>query len=297
MRDDNWDDLRFFLAAARGGSFAAAARSLGVNESTTARRIARAERRLGTRLFERLKGRLDLTPAGERLRDRAEAVEREVEAAEVALSGADRQALGKVRVTAVPLLVNRVLLPALPSLLSDHPDLSLEFIAEPRDLSLTKREADLALRLARPAKELRAVARRVGYLSFAVYAPAGPVSAAALPWITYADAMADLPQARWIAQETARAGRSGSEAAPRVLVNDAEAILAAVEAGLGKSLLPVALGDSNPALRRLGAGPASLRREIWLMTHPELKDLPRIKAVTDWLVESLDTILSARTAD
>lgn len=280
MQDVRWDDLRFFLAVARVGVLAAAARRLHVNESTVARRIARAEESLGARLFVRLAGRLTLTPAGEGLLARAEAMERELQAAEAALGGADRRAAGRVRLTAVPLLVNRLLLPAVRPLLASHPDLVLELVAEPRDLSLTKREADLALRLARPLREQRVLARRLGTMTYAVYGPADAAAAGDLPWITYEDAMADLPQARWIAQETAK---GASTRPPQILVNDAEAVFAAVKAGLGKSLLPVRLAADDPALRRLGEGPPSLRRELWLLTHPDLRGLPRIEAVTGWL--------------
>ena len=281
MPETNWDDLRFVLAAARSGAIAAAARRLRVNESTVTRRLARAEASFGTRLFLRAGGRLLPTPAGEGLLARAEAMERELEAAAAALGGADRLAAGRVRLTAVPMLVDRLLLPALPRLLAAHPDLELELIAEPRDLSLTKREADLALRLARPGGEQRVLARRIGSLAFAVYGPLE--GAAALPWIAYADAMADLPQARWIAQEQAKGAAGHSGGAARVQVNDAEGLFAAVKAGLGKSLLPMPLAAADPALRRLDAGPPPLRREIWLLTHPDLRGLPRIKAVTGWL--------------
>jgi DNA-binding transcriptional LysR family regulator len=177
-------------------------------------------------------------------------------------------------------MVNRVLLPALPGLLAAHPHLQIELIAEPRDLSLTKREADIALRLARPQKELRTLARRVGELDYAVYGPAAAGPDEALPWITYDDSLRDLPQARWIAEQIA----GDPEAAPQVLVNDAEAILAGLKAGLGKSLLPRALGEKEPGLKRLGDCPPGLTREIWLMLHPDLKDLIRTKLVTAWLV-------------
>ena len=129
----------------------------------------------------------------------AERVEREVQAVEAAVSGADKLAAGLVRVTSVPLLVNRVLVPALPPLLAGHRQLRVELIAEPRDLSLTRREADIALRLARPRRELRAIARRIGRLDYAVYGPPARLPES-LPWITYEDAMADLPQWRWIAE-------------------------------------------------------------------------------------------------
>lgn len=155
MQDLDWDDLRFVLAVARGRSLAGAARRLRVNESTVGRRVARMEQRLGARLFERIAGSLTPTEAGDRVIAGAERVELELQAVAGAVSGTDRLAAGSVRLTAVPIVVNRILVPALPSLLSAHPDLRVELIAEPRDLSLTRRETDIALRLARPEDELR----------------------------------------------------------------------------------------------------------------------------------------------
>lgn len=278
-RDLNWNDLRFLLALARSSSLAGAARRLGVNESTVARRLAEAEQRLGARLFERGLGAFSPTEAGRAALAGAERVEREVQAVEAAVSGADRLAAGLVRVTSVPIVVNRLLMPALPELLRAHPQLRVELIAEPRDLSLTRREADIALRLARPAKELRAVARRIGRLDYGVYAPARRARGA-LPWITYEDAMAALPQWRWMAERAAE-----GEAEPRVTVNDAEAILQGIKAGLGKSLLPLAVAEGEPGLRRLDPGPPALSRELWLMVHPELRGLTRVRVVLDWLAE------------
>lgn len=278
MQDMNWDDLRFVLAVARTGSLAGAGRRLGVNESTVARRIAKAETRLRARLFERTPGGLEPAEAGAAIIRAAERVELEVQAAEKAATGMDDLAAGPVRVTSVPVIVNHVLAPALPELLDRHPLLRVELNADARALSLTRREADIALRLARPHGESRAIARRVGRLDYAVYGSSSE-GAEASPWITYDDSMADLPQARWIA---ARLSAGGGAAAP-VAVGDAETILHCVKAGLGKSLLPVAIGEGQAGLVRLEEGPAFPSREIWLLIHPDLRDLVRIRVVVDWL--------------
>ncbi len=279
MQDDDWDTFRIALSVARTRSFAAAARHLGVNESTVARRLARAERRLEARLFERTGGKLEPTRAGAELVRRAERIELEVQAAQGAISGTDARAAGTVRITSVPIVTNRILAPALPSLLAAHPLLRIELIAEPRNLSLTKREADIAVRLARPQREVRTVARRIGRLDFAVYGPAEHVDKT-LPWVTYDETMNDLPQSRWIAETIAR----DSAPEPHVLVNDAETLLQCVAAGLGKSLLPVAVGDRQPGLARIGELPNALSREIWLLVHPDLRDLTRIRIVMDWII-------------
>ena len=237
MQPIAWDDLRYVLALARFATIAEAARRLAVDEVTVGRRIARIERQLGARLFERGRGKLAPTEAGRATAERAERVEQEVEGLLAAVAGADRVAAGRVRVTAVPVIVNRLLLPALPLLLEANPDLEVDLIAEPRDLSPVKREVDIAVRLARPVRELRTIARRIGDLVHAVYGAPGRDSDS-LPWITYEDLMADLPQARWIAARIT----AGDAAAP-VRVSDAEGIVSALQRGIGKSLLPSVIGD------------------------------------------------------
>ncbi len=278
MPEFNWDDLRFLLALTRSGSLAGAAKSLGVNESTVARRIDRLEAKLGARLIERASGQLHPSEAGRQVLAAAERMDLEAQSVAGQVAGSDQRIAGRVRLTAVPILVNRVLMPALPALLTAHPALELELIAEPRDLSLTKREADIALRLARPRKETRNLARRIGTLDYAVYGLA-EANKDSLLWVTYEDSLTDLPQARWIAERLKAEGA----AAAQVKVNDAEGLLQSLRAGLGKSLLPVKVAGSDAALGRLEGYPAGPSRELWLITHPELRRLPRIGAVTDWL--------------
>ncbi len=285
MQPMNWNDLRYVLAISRGRTLTAAARQLGVDDTTVARRLAAVQEMIGARLYQRLPdGTLQLTPSGERAALHAERIEREIGALDVALAGADDVVSGTVRVTSVPIIVNHILVPAAQSLLKCHPNLQLEFVADARDLSLTRREADLALRLARPKTGgTKVTARRVGTLRYDVYASASRSvrSAKMLPWITYDEAMAHLPQARWIAAAAVR----NDEKIAAVRVDDAEAVLEAVIAGLGRSLLPCVVADSDSRLRRLGAKRRApmLTRELWLLTHSELRKLGRIEAVVAWI--------------
>jgi len=273
----DWSDLRYVLTVARAGTLAAAARRLGVNQTTVARRIAAAEKALAARLFERRDGVLHPTKAGEAAIARAAQVEQEVAALERGIAGADAAPGGTVRLTAVPILANRLLIPAVPRLLVRHPRLRLELIAEPRNLSLTRREADIALRLARPESGA-ALVRRIGRLDYAVYGPRRR-KPDGLAWITYEEGLSHLPQARWIAAQ-------GHETAP-LLLNDAEAIVQAVRAGIGKSLLPCFVGQREPGLKRLSR--VVLARDIWLMVHRDLRAQARIAAVIDWVVELMAT--------
>lgn len=283
MHDIDWNDLRYVLALARGRSFAAAGRELGTDATTVGRRLRILEQRLGTALFQRDAGGTMLpTPTGEIASARAEAIEAEVMALSGALEAADPMALGRVRLTAPPSFINRLLIPAAPGLLPHHPGLQLELIGDSRNFNLTRREADMALRLARPADMTngKVVARRIATLDYAVYVAAGQQAQVEnLPWLVYEEAMAHLPHARWIAAQAEKSGRVGALA-----VNDAESLLQAAIAGLGRALLPKILAEGIEGLCRVEPGDKNLPvREVWLLVHAELRHLARIRAVSGWL--------------
>jgi DNA-binding transcriptional LysR family regulator len=287
MLKENWDDLRVVLAASRTGNFGEAARLLSVNESTVVRRIAQVEQRLAARLFDRVKGKLTPTEAGLEIASLAERIEIEVQNSTRTISGSDVRVAGTVRVTSVPILTNRILIPALPNLLGQHPDLNVELVAEARSLSLTKREADVAIRLARPRDEFSVVARKLGDLTYGVYMRDG-ASEDRLRWLTYDDRMNDLPQAEWMTKTIGL----GQGSTGQVMVNDAEALLACVQEGLGKTLLPVAVGESIGGLVRAAQSPCDLTREIWLLVHPDLRKLNRVRTVIDWAAATVDALAS-----
>jgi DNA-binding transcriptional LysR family regulator len=281
MQAMDWNDLRYVLAVSRAGTLAAAARRLRVDQTTVARRLAEAERGLRVRLFERVDGSLRPTRAGEAAILQAERVEQEIETLERGIGGADARVAGSVRLTAVPVLVNRLLVPAASALRAKYPGLRLELIADSRNASLTRREADIALRFARPDSGRAVLARRIGHVGYALYGPRR--KAKTLPWLTYDESFAHLPQARWI--EQAR----GDEPVAPLALSDAEAIAAAVRAGLGKSLLPCFAADGDPGLRRLG-DKVVLTRELWLLTHEALRHQARLAAVVDWLAGLMKTL-------
>lgn len=283
MQDMDWNDLRYLLALAREGTLAAAGRELKTDATTVGRRLRRLEERLGAALFQRdLGGAMMATPAGEIAIARAEAIEAEAAALSGALEASDTTALGKVRLTAAPSIVSRLLIPAAAGLLSDHPRLQLELISEARNLNLTRREADMAIRLARPADitSAKVVARRIATLDYAIYAAAEKQDRAErLPWLIYEDGMMHLPHARWIA---AQAEKSGTGSA--LAVNDAEALIQAALAGLGRALLPRVLAERVEGLCRVETDDRTLpAREVWLLTHAELRPLTRIRIVSQWL--------------
>lgn len=272
----NWNDLRVALAIVREGTLSAAGRSLGVDQTTVTRRLAALEQALDARLFDRRDGRLIPTAAGEEVIARAERAEVELAALERDVAGRDTKPGGLVRLTSVPTLANRLLAPRTGELFRAYPDIELDLIAEPATLSVTRREADIALRLARPTED-GMIARRLGAILYAPYARTDLWDASIpdeMPWITYEDSFAGIPQAKWIARE-------GKQPLSPLRVNDGEPILQAVLAGLGRTLLPVFVGAGEARLTCLGG--AVTGREVWLVVHPHVRRSARIDAVVAWI--------------
>jgi DNA-binding transcriptional LysR family regulator len=278
MQQKNWTDLSYLVALARAGRLALASERLKVDATTISRRIAALERALGARLFEREKGSFTLTTAGQKVALRAERIEFEIDEIKREVAGVDAKVSGLVRVTAPPWMVSHVLLPSLSKLQEKHNELTLELVAEARNVDVARRDADIAVRMSRPVKEQRAVARRLTALDFAIYGPAG-ADPRRLRWISFESGMSGLPQSIWIAD----AMRSEKAAQPVLLVNDSAIALHAIAAGVGKTILPCVLGDRAPGVIRLSGRRPILSRDVWLMTHPEFRNLSRIRVVQDWL--------------
>ena len=286
MQGINWNDLRYLLAIKRGRTLAAAARLMAVDGTTVARRLAALRTALGDDLYLRQDdGTLVLTEHGSAIASHAEEIEQQTDRiCELANADSDTCS-GTVRVTSVPVLINRWLTPRLNVLLDDHPNLQIDLIPDSRNLSLSMRETDIALRLARPTVGGHdTLARRIGHLAFGVFAAPDSTGTApaAAPWIGYGDLMSHLPQAR----ATAKAARPSGEALAGLRVYDLETAIEAASAGLGKALLPVPIARDNPALQRLDKGPAQVSRELWLLTHRSQQAVQRINIVTQW-IESL----------
>lgn len=279
----DWDDLRYFLAVARHGTLAGAGRALGVKHSTVLRRIAGFERDLGLRLFERHPQGYVPTAAGLDLLETARKVEEELSVAERRLSGRDRRLTGTVRIATLPALSPWVC-EALSGFRQVHPGIVAEVVISSDVVSLPRHEADMALRVTRkPPDSL--VGRRLATPAHGIYATAGHPAQApgadpfAHDWVGLDDSRADSPQSQWM---------RGRVPPDRVVLrtNATATVVQAVRAGLGLALLPCYLGDSDPALRRL-ALVRGLGMEMWLLTHRDLRDTPRIKALMAHMAASL----------
>ncbi len=287
---DDWDDLRFFAALARGGSLSAAARALRTDHTTVARRIAALEARLALKLFDRLPRGYRLTADGEALTGRLEAVEAAVLAFERQADGAGRGIEGTVRIGVPPALGALWLMPRLGPLLDRHPGLAIDLVGAAAASNLARREVDLALRLLPPEGD-GLVARRVGGLAYGLYGRRDYVERTPPDrrrYIGYDDELAEVPQQRWLRD-------LAGELPVGLMANDLSAIVAGVRAGLGLGALPHVLADPAADLVCLAEGPAAAR-DLWLVVHPDLRRAPRVRAVMDHLVEITRELRQAPSA-
>ncbi|HEY7725311.1 MAG TPA: LysR family transcriptional regulator [Anaeromyxobacteraceae bacterium] len=289
----DWENLRFFLELSRTGSHARAAARLGVDRNTVARRVAALEAELGLALFERGPQGWCRTAAGEELAGLATRVEEDVHALARHADARDRAAAGSVRLTTTSHLAQFLIAPGLPLLRARHPALVLEVAADQRTFDLSRREADLALRMGRP-RDAGLVTRKMSDVAYGLYASrelaggaARPVRFDADPFMGFDDSLARAPQERWL--ERVGPGR-------RVVYrcNSTGSLLAAARAGVGVAVLPRFLADGDPGLVRLD-GPEPVNHELWLLVHGDLRRTPRVRAVIEWLDEVVERARPALT--
>jgi DNA-binding transcriptional LysR family regulator len=280
-----WDDARYFLAIHRAGTLSAAARRLGVNQSTVGRRLEALEESLGVRLFVRTRDGYSISPAGEHLVPRAERMEDEADAISRELVGQQTQLSGSVRITSSHAFGPRVVAPILAEFHALHPAIELELDADNRMLSLTKREADMAVRFARPP-ERHLVASKLAELGNAAYCAPSYVAKHGRPRPPFEghDFVAEwpetTPEARWVAQHAAKG---------RVVFKtmSTHVQLVMTLAGLGIALFPCYIGDDEPGLVRLGPPDPAAQRAVWLVMHRDLQHTPRIRACADFISERI----------
>jgi len=281
----NWDDLRLFLAASRDRSFVAAGRRMQIDQTTVARRLAGLEAVFGATLFHRSPRGIALTEAGGSLVTHAEKIEAEVLAAGARLEEREGEIIGTVRLATPEAFGTFLVAPNATKLHAQHPDLQLELVPESRAVSLSSREADLAVALNRPPRG-RLVAwkltdYRLGLYGAVDYIGAHPpiddlAAARTHPFVWYIDEMIDIPELRYFDQIVAGSAtvfRSSSIAAQHE----------AVANGLGLGILHAFAADADPRLVRVLPKTVQVTRSYWLVVHKEQQRLPRVRAVIDFL--------------
>jgi DNA-binding transcriptional LysR family regulator len=279
---DDWNELRLVLSVSRAGGLAGAAKALGIDHSTVYRRLQAIEAKLGVPLFERVNGGAYLpTATGERLATAGERMEDEALALARDLVGRDRRLEGRLRVTSSETLAYRLLTRHMAAFRAAYPGVTVELAIDNRVLSLSRREADVALRPMRP-KEGDLWGRKLADVAWTVYGsvaycaarppPTSPDELAAHALIGWEEGASGIKAADWlvaIAPSSAIVYRTSS------LVNQ----LVAARAGMGLAVLPCYLGDPEPQLRRALPRPVpELARELWIVTHTDLKATARVRA-------------------
>jgi DNA-binding transcriptional LysR family regulator len=276
-----WDDLRHFAGFVRAGSLSAAAKRMGVDHATVARRLAALEESLGLKLIDRRARIPALTAQGERVAELVAHMEADALAVVRAARGLRPALGGVVSISAPPTIASALIAPGLPALRARHPDIHIRLLGEKRIASLARRDADVAIRLVRPA-EAGLVRRRLGAIEFALYATAAYLAgrrAGQLEFIGFDQAEDALPQQRWL-------HRVAGARAFVLRTNELESQLAAARAGVGVALLPGFLAVRHPELERVAVRPRPITREAWLVVHGDLRPAPVVRAVMDFLVEA-----------
>ena len=280
-----WDDVRLVLAIGRAGTLVGAARALALNHSTVFRRLGALEAQIGVRLFERFRDGYTPTTAGEEVIALAGRIDTDVAAVERRLAGQDLRPSGLVRVTTTDTLVD-LLTPMLASFRSAHPEITLELAASNAIFNLSRRDADVAIRPSLDPPDLL-VGRRIATVSFALFAATGylkrqpkRLDLAQHDWAAPDDTLAHLRATQWIA---------ATVPPERVVFRTGSlfSLYSAVRAGLGVAPLPCYLGDNDPTLRRLGGVMAEFDAALWLLTHPDLRRVARIRAFMDFMAPAL----------
>ncbi|PJG49199.1 LysR family transcriptional regulator [Sphingobium sp. LB126] len=290
----DWDDLRVFLAVARARKIAPAARALGIDATTIARRLARLEKALGPELFEVGAGERTLTAHGQALLSHAENIESAALAAMEEATGRERHLSGQVRLSVAEGFGTWVLAPGLADFSRRHPGIRLDLITASGFLNPSKREADMAVMLARPQRGRLSV-RRMGDYRLHLYASPAYLAQAGTPrnasdlrdhvLVGYVPEFIFSPELDYLDEVEA-----GLEASLRATSINMQHRMIAEGAGIG--VLPDFIAGRDARLVPVMADRVEIMRSFWLVTHGDLKKLPRIAAVALWLQERIETLKS-----
>ncbi len=274
MHRDNWDDLRFVLAVAETGTVSAAARRLGVNHATVLRRVAAFEDRRGTLIFDRTGQGYNVRPDRIHVIEAAREVENAVFTVERLTKGAEAPIFGDVRITSTDTFCHVVLPPLLMPVQFKARELRLSLLCSNDHLDLSRLHADIAVR---PSERLPEglVGAAVARLGFAAYAVPGAPDG----WLGLTGAPARSKAGRWLSEQ---AGGAAFAVADSFLV-----LREFAASGAGRAVLPCVLGDADARLTRLEGAMPPIEVDLWVASHADLADVPRIAAVREVLSEAL----------
>jgi DNA-binding transcriptional LysR family regulator len=286
----SWDDYRFFLAVARQGSLSRAARTLGVNASTVHRRMHALEAAMSARLFDRRAKAYALTPSGEALLEAASRVEAEVFAAGRGVMGRDLDPSGPIRFTTADVFAMRVLERPLATFHAAHPDIELIVSVGPATKSLSRREADVALRPGPKPTEPDVIARHISRVPVALYGAASYLAGRrAVRRLSDIDAHAIVTGDESV--EHVRFIRGLRERAPNAkIAYRSDSVLnqlVAVQAGFGIAALPCFIAEDAPGIRRVFGPVDDFAVDAWLAIHRDLRHTARVRVFVEHLADAI----------
>lgn len=283
---NNWDDLRVFLAVARAQRIAPAARALGVDVTTVNRRLARLGAAMGAALFETLGGERQLSETGQALLIHAETIEAAILSATGGESGR-RGIAGHVRLSLAEGLATHVVAPGVARFRAAHPQLRLDLITASGFLNPSKREADIAVMLARPRNRQLRAARLADY-RLQLYATRAYLDAHGVPGDAAAlgeHALIGYVPEHIHAVELDYLSEIHDGLVARARSTSINVQHAMIGSGAGIGILPDFIARRDARLVAVLPGQVALGRTFWLVTHEDTHATPRIEAVTGWLRE------------
>ncbi|MEX1199696.1 MAG: LysR family transcriptional regulator [Methylophaga sp.] len=279
----DWEDLRHFTVFAQEKSLSAAARRLKVEHATVARHISALEEALKLKLVERRPRAYYLTPDGEHIAEIGKRMELDSFAVERSATAGQSSVSGEVIISAPPLMAATLIAPRLGELRDKYPDLHICLSGDTRNVSLVRREADIAIRLSRPV-DAELVVHKLATVTFSLYASPAYLSANNADdraFIAYDASMDDTPQQTWLLLQ------AGSR--PIVLrSNDLAIQAAAAVAGVGIVVLPDFMGSQDKRLIHVPHKGEASTREVWVAVHSDLRHAPRIQSVMTFLNECFE---------
>lgn len=277
----DWEDVKTFAAVSREGTVRKAANKLGVHHSTVSRRIAALEEQIGSKLFYRHPEGYSLTLAGEQLLPAAKQFEQNLLEAERQICGQDHDLSGHVTITMPETLATLAFIPALEKFHVANPGITLEIISTGDFLDVARREADVAIRLNNNPPETLIGKRLFPYFE-TVYCAADYLQETPdkeVRWLGWDNLGCEAPD--WAAATEFSSTQSWGVFA------SLEQQLAACKAGLGLAMLPCFIADHEARLVRASQNAPTPSRDIWVLTHNDLRKTARVRAVMDFAASLL----------
>ncbi len=275
-----WDEMCLVHAVTNVGTLSGAARSLDISHPTAFRKLNRLEKKMEVRFFDRARDGYTATAAAEEVSNLVQRLMNDVLAVERRITGQDLRPSGTVRITTTDTLLFGWLLPGLQEFRTSYPEIHLELVVSNDVFSLSKREADIAVRPTENPDE-NLIGRKVGTIAQAAYIAKKLTlnvdktdTADAIDWIGPDESMSYPALDRWLEKE-------GLVDRCRIRVNSVYGMLSTAKAGLGMAVLPCYLGENDEQLIRVGRQIPSLATDLWILTHPDLRRTERIRIFLD----------------